>query len=122
MELDFEEIEVHFDDLQEARRLVSEYTKKKGELDDDIKDFSSVVNKTLRTFRRAVNHLDDENVEKCLEEYKKAFDGHDVANKFVMYWRNMLKTKVGHDAVFCTLGAKCIHRMQIWRISRSARV
>lgn len=100
MESDFEEIEIHFDDLKEAQRLVSEYTKEKEVLDDEIIDFSSVVNKTFRTFRRAVNHLDDENVENCLAEYKKALDKRDIPNKFVMYWRNMLKTKVGHDAVF----------------------
>ena len=55
MECDIDEIESRFDDLQEAQRLVSEYKDNGGVLDSEMKQFSSVITKTLRKFRSAIS-------------------------------------------------------------------
>lgn len=96
MECDIDEIESRFDDLYEAQRLVSEYKDKGGELDSDMKQFISVINKTLRTFRSAISSLDDEKVEKLLDMYEEGggyYKG-DYAEKFATCWRELLTKKV----------------------------
>ena len=89
-----DEIESRLDDLNEAERLVSEYKYKGGELDTDMKQFKSDVNKTQRTFHNAIASLDKEKVEECLNAYQEAFDKNDYEEKFATYWREMLKKKV----------------------------
>lgn len=96
MECDIDEIESRFDDLQEAQRLVSEYKDNGGVLDSEMKQFSSVITKTLRKFRSAISSLDDEKVEKLLDMYEKG-EGHyegDYEEKFATCWRELLTTKV----------------------------
>ena len=94
MECDIDEIESRLDDLYEAQRLVSEYKEKEGVLDSEMKQFNSVITKTLRTFRNAISSLDKENVKECLEKYEKALGGNDYEEKFAEHWREMLMKKV----------------------------
>ena len=94
MQCDIDEIESRFDDLYEAQRLVSEYKDKGGVLDSEMKEFNSVITKTLRTYRSAISSLDKEKVKECLETYEKALDGNDYKEKFATYWTEMLTKKV----------------------------
>ena len=96
MRYDIDQIESCFDDLYDAQRLVSEYKGEGGVLDSDMKQFSSVITKTLRLFRSAISSLDKENVEKCLEMYEKGggyYEG-DYEEKFATCWKEMLAKKV----------------------------
>ena len=91
MECEIDDIESRFDDLQEAQRLVSKYKDNGGVLDSEMKKFSSVINKTIRTFRSAIASLDKEKVEECLKTYEQALDETDYEEKFATYWREVLK-------------------------------
>ena len=100
-ECDINEIESCFDDLNEARRLVSEYRDKGGVLDREMKQFNSLVVQTLRTFRYAISSLDEEKVEKCLDVYGNALDGETYDNKFATFWREMLTEKREKVCISC---------------------
>ena len=91
MECEIDDIESRFDDLQEAQRLVSEYKDNGGVLDSEMKKFSSVITKTIRTFRSGIASLDKEKVEECLKTYEQALDETDYEEKFATYWREVLK-------------------------------
>ena len=101
MKCDINEIESCFDDLNEARRLVSEYRDKGGVLDGEMKHFNSIVAMTLRTFRSAMSSLDEKKVEKCLDTYWQAFDGEYYDKKFATFWREMLTEKREKVCISC---------------------
>ena len=86
----------HFDDLNEAHRLVSVYKTNGGLLDVDMKEFSSNVNKILRTFRFAIKKLEQEEVTECLKAYEEALNRDDYEGKFAAHWNELLKKKVCH--------------------------
>ena len=98
MECHINDIESRLDDLYEAKRLVSEYKEqlkeKEGVLDSEMKQFSSVITKTLRKFVSAISSLDKKSVEECLDKYAEALDGNDYEGKFEAHWREMLMKKV----------------------------
>ena len=95
-EYDIDEIECYFDDLNEAKRLVSAYMTNGGELDGEMKEFSSEVKNTLKTFRSAISSLEQEKITQCLEVYEKALNTKDYEGKFAAHWRELLKKKVCH--------------------------
>ena len=101
LDCDIEEIESRYDDLCQAKALVTKYSEtENGELDKEMKEFQSEINKAIRTFRSAISALDDEKVKKSLEVYEKGLDGNDVEGKFVQHWRSMLKKKVRDLLIF----------------------
>ena len=97
LECDIDELESRYDDLCQAQRLLKAYRETEGEIDDEMRKFSSNITKTLRTFRSAIFTLDADKVSGCLEEYEKALDGNDDEEKFVRHWRDWLKKKVSDN-------------------------
>ena len=95
-ECDINAMESHFDDLNEAKRLVSVYKTNGGLLDGAMKEFCSSLNKILRTFRFAIKSLKEEEVTACLTMYDKALNIDDHEGKFAAHWNELLKKKVCH--------------------------
>lgn len=94
-EIELKKIESRFDDLCQAKDLVTKYSEAvSGEIGEEMKQFYSDIDKTLTMFRSAICTKDKDKVEKSLKVYEKAFDGNDVKGKFVQHWRSMLKKKV----------------------------
>ena len=91
---DIDEIESCYDDLCQAKDLVTKYEKDGGDLDEEMRKFNSDLIKTMRTFRSAISTLNAEKVQKCLQVYGDALDGNEGEEKFVRHWRNMLNKKV----------------------------
>ena len=100
-------MESHFDDLNEAHRLVSVYKTNGGLLDVDMKEYWSNVNKILRTFRFAIRKLEQEEVTECLKAYEEALNRDDYEGKFAARWNELLKKKVCHKFSLSKCGCSC---------------
>ena len=106
-ECDINAMESHFDDLNEAKRLVSTYKTKGGRLDGAMEEFCSNVGKILRTFRFAIKSLKQEEVTACLKTYDEALNRDDHEGKFAAHWNELLKKKVCHNFSLSKSGCSC---------------
>ena len=91
-------LEQCFDDLLSAQAQVNKYEEERED-DDDVQNFSEQITEAMGEFRDAINLMgsnsEKEKIDACLEAYKKALGGRNIAGKFCKEWKKILKTKVG---------------------------
>ena len=90
-----EEVENRFDDLRAAQYLVKKHQETDDAVRENMKRFSSEVEKVLQIYMDAISTLnlsgDESQFDDCLTAYENALDGYDEEGKFVHFWRKLLK-------------------------------
>ena len=93
---DIEDLESRFDDLRNTQALAMTYLEDKE--DDDVEEFCSEVNKLQRKFKEAIKRMNSVDgpgkIKECTEAYTEALGGLDVKEKFILNWKEILKSKV----------------------------